>query len=81
MAFSIGASLGHVDIHTILAQIPQQAWTPAYNAEGEPRDGASVVEVTDLAELFAWPVGTRLILRKERPHPGAQLRITDTTRH
>ena len=24
-----------------------------------------------------WPAGTRLILRKERPHPGAQLRFTD----
>ena len=28
-------------------------------------------------DLSAWPPGTRLILRKERPHPGAQLRITD----
>ena len=27
--------------------------------------------------LSAWPAGTRLILRKERPHPGVQLRITD----
>jgi hypothetical protein len=77
MTFSIGASLNHVDIHAILAQIPNLAWTPAYNADGEPRDGAWVVEVTDLAGLSAWPVGTRLILRKERPHPGAQLRITD----
>ena len=25
-----------------------------------------------------WPDGTRLILRKERPHPGAQLRFTDS---
>jgi hypothetical protein len=28
-------------------------------------------------DLSAWPTGTRLILRKERPHPGAQLRFTD----
>ena len=77
MEFSVGASLGHVDIHTILAQTPAEAWTPAYNADGTPRDGAWVVEVTDLAELSAWPAGARLILRKERPHPGAQLRITD----
>jgi hypothetical protein len=77
MEFSVGASLGHVDIHTILAQTPRAAWTPAYNADGKPRDGAWVVEVTDLAELSAWPAGARLILRKERPHPGAQLRIAD----
>jgi hypothetical protein len=67
MEFSVGASLGHVDIHTILAQAPPEAWTPAYNADGKPRDGAWVVEVTDLAELSAWPAGGRLILRKERP--------------
>jgi hypothetical protein len=77
MSFSVGASLNHFDIHTILAQIPNRAWTPAYNAEGQPRDGAWVVEVTDLAQLSSWPAGTRLVLRRERPHPGAQLRITD----
>ena len=43
----------------------------------ELRDGAWVAELTGLLDLSAWPVGTRLILRKERPHPGAQLRITD----
>ena len=29
----------------------------------------------------SWPAGTRLILRRERPHPGAQLRITDVDGH
>jgi hypothetical protein len=81
MEFSVGASLNHVDIHTILRMIPARAWTPAYNADGKPREGAWIVEVTDLAELTAWPAGTRLILRKERPHPGAQLRITDADGH
>lgn len=81
MEFSVGASLNHVDIHTILRMIPTRAWTPAYNAEGKPREGAWIVEVSDLAELAAWPAGTRLVLRKERPHPGAQLRITDEDGH
>ncbi len=44
----------------------------------EPRDGAWVAEATGLIPLPGWPAGTRLILRKERPHPGAQLRTTDT---
>jgi hypothetical protein len=81
MEFSVGAYLHHFDIHTILASIPKKAWTPAYNANGKPRDGAWVVEVTGLADLTSWPVDTRLILRKERPHPGAQLRITDVEGH
>jgi hypothetical protein len=28
-------------------------------------------------DLIGWPAGMRVIARKERPHPGAQLRITD----
>lgn len=78
LQFSVGAYLHHFDIDTVLARIPQKgAWTPAYNAESRPRDGAWVAEVTDLVDLSAWPPRTRLILRKERPHPGAQLRFTD----
>ena len=57
--------------------MPAEAWTPAYDADGQVRPGAFVVEVTGLFNLSSWPAGMRLIVRKERPHPGAQLRITD----
>ena len=57
------------------------AWYPAMDADGGIRDGAWVAEATDLVDLSAWPQGTRLILRKERPHPGAQLRFTDSDGH
>lgn len=77
--FSLGANLGHFDTHTALAALPAPAWTPPYQARKpragetgvqiEPRDGAWVAEATGLVELSAWPPGTRLILRKERPHP------------
>ncbi len=46
-----------------------------------PRDGAWVAEATGLVDLSGWPAGTQLILRRERPHPGAQLRITDVDGH
>jgi len=85
--FSVGASFAHLDIHTALAALPPAAWTPAYQARRpraaetgiqiEPRDGAWVAEATGVLSLTGWPPGTRLILRKERPHPGAQLRTTD----
>jgi Transposase DDE domain group 1 len=85
--FSLGANLGHFDIHGALAALPASVWTAAYQArkpraaetgvQVEPREGAWVAEVSGLVDLSAWPVGTRLILRKERPHPGAQLRTTD----
>ncbi|MGO4649909.1 IS1380 family transposase [Nocardia sp. 2YAB30] len=58
-------------------KVPKKVWTPAYDAEGQVRKGAWVAEITDLTDLSGWPGGMRLIVRKERPHPGAQLRFTD----
>ena len=52
-------------------------WYPAIDSGGGLREGAWVAEATDLVDMGSWPVGTRLIVRKERPHPGAQLRFTD----
>jgi len=45
------------------------------------RTGQINHQFTALVDLSAWPVGTRLILRKERPHPGARLRFTDLDGH
>ncbi len=62
-----------------LAALPSQAWKKALDTNGERREGALVAELTRwLPDTFTgWPEGMRLIARKERPHPGAQLRITD----
>jgi hypothetical protein len=43
---------------------------------GDIRDGAWVAELAGDC-LTGWPRGMQLIVRKERPHPGAQLRFTD----
>jgi DDE family transposase len=79
LSYSVGFSLpGNLaSIQQTLAAIPDAAWEPAYDADGQPREGAFVAEVTGLFDLSGWPPGMRLIVRKERPHPGAQLRITD----
>ena len=74
----IGVNIG-VDV-PLLAGIPTRAWTAAYDSDGCPRDGAEVAELTGLLpELTGrgWPAGMRVIARRERPHPGAQLRLTD----
>ena len=63
-----------------LGRLPRQAWRAALDADGQPRDGAQVAELTRyLPDMTAhgWPAGMRVIVRRERPHPGAQLRITD----
>ena len=52
-------------------------WTPAHSSDGGIREGAWVAELTGMLTPTGWPKGMRVIARKERPHPGAQLRITD----
>ena len=55
----------------------EEDWTPAVEAGGRRRAGAYVIELTGLVNLSGWPTGTRLICRRERPHPGAQLSLFD----
>jgi Transposase DDE domain group 1 len=82
MSYSVEFTLPQ---HTpkLLELVPDSAWTPAYDAHDEVRDGAWVAELTDLLDLTStgWPAGMRVIVGKERPHPGAQLRITDIDGH
>jgi hypothetical protein len=56
--------------------LPESAWVDAIDADGQPRDGAAVAELTGLlpaGTLADYPPGTRVLVRRERPHPGAQL--------
>jgi hypothetical protein len=57
-------------------RLPATTWTDAIDADGRPRDGAQVAELTGLLPartLADYPHGTRVLIRRERPHPGAQL--------
>jgi hypothetical protein len=76
LSYSIGFGLPD-NTAELLEKIPAEVWTPAYDANGQIREGAWVAELTGLLDLTGWPPGMRVIARKERPHPGAQLRITD----
>ena len=65
-----------------LAALPEPAWQPAYDADGEPRPGAVGHRGHRAARpVRGWPAGMRVIVRQERPHPGAQLRLTDPDGH
>jgi len=76
MRFSVGYELTEAVCAAIL-QTPVDAWISALDQDGSERKNGEVVEITDQVDLSAWPEGSRLIVRRERPHPGAQLSFTD----
>ena len=77
--YSVGFTMTDAVRQAILA-LPEYAWTPAVQTGGSLREGAGVAELTGmLPDLAAhgWPPGMRVIVRRERPHPGAQLTFSD----
>ena len=73
-------------VKAAIEAIPEQAWRAAVDGDGEAREGAQVAELTAWMPVPArssrpgpkdWPTAMRVIARRERPHPGAQLRLTD----
>jgi hypothetical protein len=69
------------DVQDAILKLPAAAWTPACDRDRMVRPGAWVAELTGMLNLAGWPKGMRVIVRKERPHPGAQLRFTDLGGH
>lgn len=81
VGFSLGCAIGAAVRDAVEVLNANTGWYPAIEADGGIREGAWVAEATELVDLSTWPPGTRLILRKERPHPGAQLTFTDSDGH
>jgi hypothetical protein len=80
LGYSVGMTITS-DVQDAIGKVPADAWTPAYDGDGKIREGAWVADITGLLELGSWPAGMRVIVRRERPHPGAQLRFTDIDGH
>jgi hypothetical protein len=78
--YSVGMTITE-DIRAAILAVPAAGWTPAYDGDGQVRKGAWVADITGLLDLDSWPAGMRVIVRKERPHPRAQLRFTDIDGH
>ncbi len=79
--FVVGHALT-AEVAKVVLQVPRSRWMAAISADGmDEREGAEIAEVTDLVDLSAWPQGTRMIARREEPHPGAQLTFTDVDGH
>ena len=80
IGFSVGFDLTEM-VRDAIGQVPEKAWRKAVNQDGEFRKNGQVTEITSLLDLKNWPEGSRVIVRRERPHPGAQLTFTDHDGH
>jgi hypothetical protein len=80
LRYSVGMTITE-DMQDAILKVPADSWTPAYDGDEQVRDGAWVADITGMLDLSSWPAGMRVIVRKERPHPGAQLRFTDIDGH
>ena len=76
LRFSFGYELTET-VRTAILETPDEDWIAALDQDGSVRENGEVVELTDRLDLSTWPKGSRLIVRRERPHPGAQLSFTD----
>jgi hypothetical protein len=54
VSYSVGFTLPDT-FATTLTTMPKRGWTPAYDGDGQVRDGAWVADVTGLLDLTSWP--------------------------
>ena len=66
---------------TAILKIPEDSWVAALATDGTPRKNGQIAEITPALDLTRWPAGSRVIIRRERAHPGAQLSFTDHDGH
>jgi len=78
--FSVGYDLTET-IRAAIVKIPDSAWVAALDQDGTQRLNGQVAEITKGLDLASWPTGSRVLVRRERAHPGAQLSFTDHDGH
>ena len=76
LRYSVGYELTD-QVRAAILTIPEKQWVSALATDGTPRENGQIAEITDLIDLTAWPAGSRVIVRRERAHPGAQLSFAD----
>ncbi len=86
VSFSVGFTVTN-QVKDAIAVLPESVWTVAVDAAGKPRPvddtGLPVAQVAELTGLLpgltaaGWPAGMRVLVRRERPHPGAQISLME----
>jgi hypothetical protein len=83
VGFSVGFPV-NAEVRAAIRALPEDAWVPARRQDGSLRnsdgdDRAAVAELTDSphVDVAGYPPGSRLLVRREPLHPGAQQTIED----
>jgi len=78
--YSVGFDLTE-PVRAAIAEIADDDWVGAIDQDGTARPNGQVCEITQQLDLTGWPTRSRVIVRRERAHPGAQLTFTDHDGH
>jgi len=80
LRYSVGYEFSE-QVRAAILKVPEKKWIASLATDGSPRPNGQIVEITDPLDLTAWPTGSRVIVRRERAHSGAQLSFTDHDGH
>ncbi len=75
-SFSVGHPVTE-PVRRAIRSLPDRLWHPALEQNGTLRTSAEAAELTGMTDLDGYPADTRFIVRRERPHLGAQLSLFD----
>jgi len=78
--YSVGYDLTE-PVRAAITEIPDATWVAAVDPDDSQRPNGHVCEITEQLDLGGWPAGSRVIVRRERAHPDAQLSFTDADGH
>ena len=86
VSFSVGFAVTN-QVKDAIARLPESVWACAIDQTGKPRrvddTGLPVAQVAELTLLLpgltaaGWPDRMRVLVRRERPHPGATLSLME----
>ena len=80
LRYTVGYELTDL-VRAAILKLPEDAWIAALASDGSERENGQIAEITTSLDLTAWPTRSRVIIRRERAHPGAQLSFTDHDGH
>ncbi len=80
LRYSVGYELSDA-VRDAILKIAENTWIAALASDGTDRENGQIAEITNDLDMTGWPTGSRVIVRRERAHPGAQLSFTDHDGH